>query len=262
LALWIVLRATRGRSPFAPKWSVVHVFASGQLGLAVLVPLAFLVGIAWGMSGSPDDLKVLADPRLVLVLFALQNAIFVLVPVVFFSAYRVRVRDLGLSRRQITRGLLLGMAWFIPVFLITGALEAGSAWMSKHVLPHHLVKVLERVQELGAADPFLKNLTVSGWVLIFVAFAILTPIGEEMFFRGFLYNSLRMRWGVRWGIAISGVVFALSHLQLLMIVPYLFLSMMLPLCYARTRTLVAPMTIHFLNNGMLVLLVGLGVLKP
>jgi membrane protease YdiL (CAAX protease family) len=39
------------------------------------------------------------------------------------------------------------------------------------------------------------------------------PLMEELFFRGFLYSVVARRWGVRWGIFLAALPFALLHLR-------------------------------------------------
>jgi len=44
----------------------------------------------------------------------------------------------------------------------------------------------------------------------FVAFCVQGP-SEEVLFRGYVLESVRARWGVRWGIGVSALAFSLLH---------------------------------------------------
>jgi membrane protease YdiL (CAAX protease family) len=74
---------------------------------------------------------------------------------------------------------------------------------------------------------------------------VAAPIGEELYFRGFLYNSLRRRLRVIPAALLSGVLFGLVHL----IVPSLsVVGVGLALVYERRGSLVASMAAHAAFN--------------
>lgn len=56
---------------------------------------------------------------------------------------------------------------------------------------------------------------VVGVMLLVIIVGIGAPIVEEIFYRGLLQRSLIRRVGVRWGIAITSLLFGAAHLQLL-----------------------------------------------
>ena len=87
-------------------------------------------------------------------------------------------------------------------------------------------------------------------------------IGEEIFFRGYLYRSLRGRWGVAAGAAVSSVLFGIRHAtQLGLLLPdypwgaalswSLFATVAgLGFCwmFEKTGSLTAPVLAHYLLN--------------
>jgi membrane protease YdiL (CAAX protease family) len=80
------------------------------------------------------------------------------------------------------------------------------------------------------------------------------PLGEELFFRGFLYQGLRRRFSV-WPAAImSGVFFGLVHLggvAFFLIVPSLVaVGIGLALVFERRRSLLASMAAHAAFNAV------------
>ena len=167
-----------------------------------------------------------------------------------------------MSLRHLRRGMLLGIAWFVPVFLVGIGLEMGSEMLAHAVLPEVLRSRLQEVQDAASVSQFLGPMPLGRLVVVLVAGAIIIPIVEELCFRGFVYNAFRMRWGVAWGVAISALIFAAAHFPLLAILPYLFLSVTLAVCYAKTGTLIAPITVHALNNAIGIILAGFGIQEP
>ena len=90
-----------------------------------------------------------------------------------------------------------------------------------------------------------------GAIAIFVA-----PPAEELFFRGLLYPTLKQLGLPRlafWGTAI---LFGLAHLNLMALIPLIFVAIMLTLLYEETDNLLAPIIAHsFFNTANFVVLV-------
>ncbi|WP_343042470.1 CPBP family intramembrane glutamic endopeptidase [Ornithinibacillus caprae] len=62
---------------------------------------------------------------------------------------------------------------------------------------------------------------------IFIAFisaAVISPIYEEIFYRGFLYRWIRTRYGILSGMLISSFIFMIVHIPTFNSLPYTFLS--------------------------------------
>ncbi len=95
--------------------------------------------------------------------------------------------------------------------------------------------------------------------LLFIMVAGLAPFFEEILFRGFFLTSLT-RYLPMWGaIGVSGLVFAIAHLNLADILPLSVLGCVLGLVYSRSRNLLASMLLHSLwNSGSFLSLLILG----
>ncbi|ABW28574.1 CPBP family intramembrane glutamic endopeptidase [Acaryochloris marina] len=95
--------------------------------------------------------------------------------------------------------------------------------------------------------------------LLFIMVAVLAPVFEEILFRGFFLTSLT-RYLPMWGaIGISGIVFAIAHLNLADILPLSVLGCVLGFVYSRSRNLLSSMLLHSLwNSGSFLSLLILG----
>lgn len=82
---------------------------------------------------------------------------------------------------------------------------------------------------------------------------IIAPIGEECLFRGFLFNIIRDKWGTIAGAAISSLAFASVHFSLPQFIPLFILALLQCRLYMKTRTLVAPILVHFIFNAISVM---------
>ncbi len=102
----------------------------------------------------------------------------------------------------------------------------------------------ELPKELGA-DEGLGLAIATGVLLIAVA-----PVVEEIFFRGFLYQSLRNSLGVWPGAVLSGLIFGAIHFEFFKLVQLAILGVILALLFERTRSLWPPIMLHALNNTL------------
>ena len=90
-------------------------------------------------------------------------------------------------------------------------------------------------------------------LLFFTLFvALIGPVIEEIFFRGFTYTAFRKRWGPRWAALGSAAVFALLHLNLIAFIPIFILGVFLATLYEKTGSLVPSMTVHMTHNFLMV----------
>ena len=149
-----------------------------------------------------------------------------------FPLYRsgsLRAVDLGLRRVPGARSVglvLLGL--FVYGYL-------GGLWISLVHLP-------------PVPSPFLGIAHQSTIVIVLTGFAaaVGAPVVEEIFFRGFLYRSLRNRLSIAPASLIAGAMFALVHTQysLLARPELLIFGVVAALLYERTGSLLPGIAMH------------------
>lgn len=100
-------------------------------------------------------------------------------------------------------------------------------------------------------------LTPAQLALVFVLVCGVVPVAEEIFFRGFLYGALR-RWGVSLAAALSALLFAAVHSQIVHFLPIFLLGIIMALLYERTGSLIPPVVVHAVNNVVATLAVLYG----
>ncbi|ACD82134.1 CPBP family intramembrane glutamic endopeptidase [Candidatus Methylacidiphilum infernorum] len=100
-----------------------------------------------------------------------------------------------------------------------------------------------------AVDLFLHASKPIDIVIILSLILIAAPIGEELLFRGFLYQFLRYHFTRRKAIVISGLIFALLHIHWITFLPLFFFGMILAVVYEFSGSLVLSMAVHFWFNG-------------
>lgn len=84
---------------------------------------------------------------------------------------------------------------------------------------------------------------------------VVSPVYEEIFYRGFLYRWFRTRMGKGWGLILSSAVFTAAHIPTYNTLALNFLSgLIFAWTYERTRSILPGILIHGLTNTIAVLL--------
>ena len=89
-------------------------------------------------------------------------------------------------------------------------------------------------------------------VFTFQALTVVTPVTEEVFFRGFVFSGLVPRLGVGWAMVASSVVFSLPHLfaGVGVLIPIFVTGMLLAWLYQRTGSLWPSIVAHAGQNAL------------
>jgi hypothetical protein len=91
-------------------------------------------------------------------------------------------------------------------------------------------------------------------LLAVLGIGVSAGLGEEMLFRGFLFNILKRRFGLAAGLVVSGLLFAAPHTYVLGLLPVFLMGLVLAWIYHNSGSLWVPVIVHATNNSVLVLL--------
>ncbi|HYA03586.1 MAG TPA: CPBP family intramembrane glutamic endopeptidase [Syntrophobacteria bacterium] len=140
---------------------------------------------------------------------------------------------LGLARSMVPRGLARGITWSVGAGAAAALVGVVLAMAGFHPLTFIRAKVARGGSEL---------------LLVFLVGGLISPVAEELFFRGLLYSFLR-RWGVPAAVLVSSLIFVLCHpgshgLRLTQALG----GILFAVAYEVERNLLVPITIHVLGN--------------
>ncbi|MEW6079298.1 MAG: CPBP family intramembrane glutamic endopeptidase [Thermodesulfobacteriota bacterium] len=147
----------------------------------------------------------------------------------------------GLGKGDIVRGITAGAAWAI---VFGGAVAVAGALLlatGADPLPLFRMPLPEGHGELA---------------FFLLAGVVVSPLAEELFFRGLLYGLFR-RWGTVAGVILTTIVFAGLHLPGIPI-PQAVGGIVFCLAYEKEKSLMAPYVIHALGNAAIF---GLGMVS-
>lgn len=143
------------------------------------------------------------------------------------------METLGVFPQRIMFGLIRGFLWSAGFGLIVA-----------------LMAVILVLAGLHPADLIAGNLpaTQPGLFSFFVVGGIVSPVAEEIFFRGMLYGYFR-RWGIWTALLLSTAVFVMAHATIHRIpLPQIIGGILFAAAYEKEKNLMVPITIHVLGN--------------
>lgn len=156
-----------------------------------------------------------------------------LLPVVVIFAWRgINWKSIGFGRFRWST-LSVGCGLLIASYVI--------------ILVHNIVLTTLGVQTQGDEISNLLELLDSP-VWFFLVGAVLAPLVEEIFFRGFLFQGLRAKYGWVSGMLISSAIFAIAHLDPASLIPTFILGSLLAYLYHRSNSVWPGVILHMAVN--------------
>lgn len=127
------------------------------------------------------------------------------------------------------------------------------------VLVMELTNLLGNTYENSKTEAMQQNVTFFTVFIAFVSAAIISPLYEEIFYRGFIYRWIRTRLSMRWAILLSSLIFTMVHIPTYNAMPVNFLcGVVFAWAYERTNSIWPAVIVHGLVNGIAVVLTALG----
>jgi membrane protease YdiL (CAAX protease family) len=101
------------------------------------------------------------------------------------------------------------------------------------------------------ADSFdwLSGRPIAQYVAAGLGVAVIAPLAEEIFFRGYVFNAYLAAKGPRTAYLGSALVFASVHLLPTLLPTFFLIGLVLAFIYRRTGSIVAPIVAHTINNS-------------
>ena len=216
----------------------------GQVALGIFlvaVSLVPVIGIAVGVGLAAEPYETAAAAWVSVHLMAL--AIVVVVWRLGYYRTAAPLSVLGLA----LKGLLSGKTVLIAVLAAVAVLGAsiGLTWAYFWLVGPLDADILELPDD--TVDIAFPGLAV---LFTFQAVAIVTPITEELFFRGFVLTGLVPRLGTVGAIVCSALIFSLFHLSVATLIPVFISGLLLGWLYRRTGALWPGILAHAGQNAL------------
>lgn len=213
---------------------IVFAILLAAAGIVALNLLALGVNLVFKIS-------VRQNPDVLLLLVVVQDLIVVGAAWLFgIVKYHARPEQIGLRDYAVPMGCTLSAVLLIMSYIVRLIYAVIIKLLGVQVQPQEILMQLD--------------LRGAGFILAFVVVAVVAPVAEEIFFRGFLYGGLRKRIGVAGAMLVSTVFFTALHLSAGLFVPIFVLGLFLAWLYEYTGSLYPGIFLHAANNGLALLL--------
>lgn len=206
---------------YSVPWKPIDNWIAILLLAVIVVILLYLAAQGYGTQAAQSSLLILIQ-------------LVYLIPVLVVLAYRhINLKALGFGKFE-WRTLGMGCGLLIGSYVI--------------IMIHNGILMLLGVETQGEEIlQIFTNLDSAVWfVLVGVIFA---PIVEEIFFRGFLFQGFRQKYGWVKGGLLSAAVFAIGHLDPAALIPTFILGLLLAYMYHRSNSVWPGIILHFLVNA-------------
>lgn len=210
------------KNPVAIICAVLVVFFGAQLGAALLVmPLLQFI--------PSDNLQTLA--------YIAANLCFTFVLLTGArQMFKFSWKTIGIAKPTV-KGMLLVLPAFILYFLLSALLT----YLASTFIPGFN---LDQAQDVG-----FKDLASNADLLAaFLSLVVLTPIFEEIIFRGLLFKGLRRRYTFWIAAIASSLLFAAAHMQWNVAVDTFALGLILCYLTEKSGSIVPSILLHSLKN--------------
>lgn len=191
--------------------------------LKILLIASFFFFFLFMLIGGEEEFRIS-------ILNLFLSLIFLSVSLYYF---RNSFQKLGLSRKNISKGIVFGVLAFSLIFLFT-------------IFVNFFLELFGIKASTGVEEVLLQN------IILLLSAIIVSPISEEFFFRGFLIDFLNKHLNnVNLSILLSSLLFAVFHSgygSLLEIFGAFVGGIILGFSYKKSKTLFAPIFAHFLSN--------------
>jgi len=189
------------------------------VGLLILVYLSSLFTIKFGFYGT-------AATQFIILLMPLLAAFYLKAD--FKETFKIKLP----KAIDIIGGLVLWAGGFILANLVGNFLL--------YLFPQN-EEIITRLNYLLKGD--------NVWITLLVT-ALLPAICEELFFRGFIFSSLDGSVKPNRAIMLTGLLFALYHIDFIRIIPTFILGTAFTLAVFKTKSIIVPAVMHFINNAV------------
>lgn len=150
---------------------------------------------------------------------------------------RTVIKSVILGKPIKKKGLFLGIS-------------VGLAYTSLYIL---IAAIFSK--ELSSRSNLLSTNSFLGFLTAFLLSCIITPFAEELYSKGLFYNLIRKKIGIKFGIIITAVLFAVAHaMNINIIIIIVIQGIISSYLFEKSETILIPMLFHSYNNLVLLIM--------
>ena len=172
--------------------------------------------------------------------------------VLMTGLYFIALRPKNLSWKEVGVRSFSTKYWLkIPIWLLITIILSVAVVL--------LTSLLGNSVDNSKTESLQQNINLFTILIGIISAGVVSPVYEEIFYRGFIYRWLRVRLGMNWGIVISSLIFTIAHFPTLNAMPVNFINgVVFAWVYEKTGSVIPGMIIHGVFNTIAVLLTVTG----
>lgn len=175
----------------------------------------------------------LPDVQKSFLVYAVNTAILLIVALIFIRSRKIAFKKLFEIPNK-------SSLYMVPVYYLAYMILTVLVQLIMQTVPGYNVN---QDQATGFTD-----VAGAGLVLVFISLVVLPPLGEEVIFRGILYNGLKTKTKKITAALITSLLFGLAHMQWNVGADTFVLSMVIIYGYEKEKTLWLPIGVHAIKN--------------
>ena len=228
-------------SPSSAPWSGRDLAAGlGLLLLGYAVVITIITVVALNVGDPAEDPNAALAAAVATLGFSLWLA----------AAVLILATRKNLSLDQLGFAPLRGSAWFWPIGTWLGGLGIVIVYGLLVLAVEQVTgRDLSRLAE-GNPLPDTDAMTSTVWAVLGLSVVLAAPLGEELFFRSLLFRAIGARWGLAAGMAMSGLLFAVVHFEISVVLPFWGIGVLFAWAYHKSGSLWTPVIAHAIFNGV------------
>jgi len=166
---------------------------------------------------------------------------------IVLARHKIGFRYLGLKDKKWLSHLSKGFLWGIIIFILVTLTNALlMTFLPYEPPPQDLVVIA--LDEINNPRSLL---------LLFILASFLAPLGEELYFRGFLYPAIAKHTGNIAGMLITSIVFGALHLSWPQFLPLTLGGLFLNWLYFKEGSLYTAIAAHSMWNALAIIILAL-----
>ncbi len=172
-------------------------------------------------------------------IYLIQTAIFLLPLFVVMKIRGVRIKEFGFVKigwKQILKIAGLGYLAYISIML---------------VIVQIMLSYNVEIPGFGQQESHMSFLGEgAGVIVVIMIITLVAPILEEIFFRGFVFQTMAGKWPKWLAFVISAAIFASIHLEFQVFMPLFLLGLILNWMFFKSKSLYPGIFFHIVNNSI------------
>ncbi|MBU1862678.1 MAG: CPBP family intramembrane metalloprotease [Candidatus Omnitrophica bacterium] len=214
--------------------------------IILFISISIITGIGFGSIN--DAFFHDQHKNLFIILHTTVTDIAILCFIMYFIVikYKASIKTIGLNGAHVIKDMIIGgisYSMILPYLLAVIVLLSIIMQMIQFEPPPHPLVDIFLIED--RQSPFLIGFSI-------VLACVIGPFIEEIFFRGFCYNAIKKKWGVRAAMIVTASFFAFIHQSTFSFIPIFFLGFILAYLYEKRGTLIPSITLHIVHNSLFI----------